>query len=131
MNKKIYLIPILIALFSSIAAFAAKPSFVGIYSSFHYSEKSGDIVGMEIQIIPNPIGYSAIVQASEGAPAFPEVYRINIKENSFKLDIPKTSACGLMPGEYSGSFKDNALVLSGPTPPGRKYILAKGKSFWE
>ena len=110
---------------------AERPSFVGIYSSFHYSEKSGDLVGMEIQIIPDPIGYSAIVQASEGAPAFPEVYRINIKGKSFKLDIPKSSSCGLVPGEYSGTFNEMTLILKGQNSPSRKYALPKGKSFWQ
>lgn len=129
--RKILILSLLIYLLSPIIVSAEKSSLAGIYSSFRYSDKSGDIVGMEIQLIPNPIGYSAIVQASEGAPAFPEAYRIKASGNTFTLIIPEKSVCGLMPGIYSGTVTKKALILNSPKPLNRKYYLPKGRSFWQ
>jgi len=52
---------------------AGHPSFAvdgdaGAFLSIFLSEKSGDISGAGIQIVPNPKGYSLVVQASERAP---------------------------------------------------------------
>lgn len=126
-------------LFSAIAFVAFIPassltsdiSVTGIYSSFKHSSKSGDIVGMEIHIVPNPVGYSAIIQGSEGAPAFPEVVRLKVSNRLIEFVIPKKSACGLLPGNYTGSINSDGLNLKGPAPNYREYYLPRGRSFWQ
>ena len=61
---------ILLVLITAAIASAEDDSVTGFFSTFHVSPKSGDISGAEIHIVPNPIGFSAIVQASEGRQVF-------------------------------------------------------------
>ena len=108
-----------------------KSEIIGIYSSFKISSESGDIVGIEINIIPNPIGHSAIIQGSEGAPAFPVVEKLTVSKNNIEFNISENAACGLLPGKYKGVVKSDSLILDGPGPSFKKYNLRKGKSFWQ
>ena len=119
-----------ITLFISLSFFCSvKKSITGIYSSFEYSNNSGDIIGMEAYIVPNPNGFSIIIQASEGAPAFPEIFNLLVSEDLITFEIPNNSACGLLPGIYSGIIEENSLYLKSPNKT--MFYLKRGKSFWQ
>jgi len=120
---------ILIALSSS--SEASDREVTGLFSTFRLSEKSGDIVGAEIHIVPNPKGYSAIVQGSEGAPGFPEVVTLSVKGKTVTFAIPPNSASGLPPGKYIGRVTREGLLLDGPTERFKKYQMPRKKSYWQ
>ena len=103
----------------------------GLFSTFRHRGKSGDISGAEIHVVPNPKGYSAIVQASEGAPGFPEVVDVAAKGTTLVFTIPKTSASGFSPGIYNGTVTKEGLRLRGPKGFYEDYFLPRKKSFWQ
>jgi hypothetical protein len=120
-----------VALLASAHTLAAdEHSVVGIYSSFESSQESGDIVGMELHIVPDPTGYSAIVQASEGAPGYPVVVHVAVEGRSIRFEIPSPSKCGLAPGIYSGTVSADGLLLNGPGWESAR-LLKRGKSYWQ
>ena len=110
--------------------FAEKSAVTGLFSTFHLSESSGDLVGVEIHIVPNPVGYSAIVQGSEGAPGFPEVVSVTVKATSIEFVIPRESGSGLPPGRYTGTITKDDLKLEGPTSHYKNYLIPRAASFW-
>ncbi len=79
----------LVALLAAQSTFSADGAVTGLFSTFGLSGKPGDISGAEIHIVPNPKGYSAIVQASEGAPGFPEVVDVVAKRATLVFAIPQ------------------------------------------
>lgn len=110
--------------------FAEESAVTGLFSTFRLGEHSGDIVGAEIHIVPNPTGYSAIVQGSEGAPGFPEVVSLTVTANRIEFVIPQTSASGLPPGRYSGTITKDGLRLDGPTDHYKNYVMPRKNSYW-
>ncbi len=112
----------------SVAVQAGDTQVVGTYSSFRVSARSGDLGGLEISIVPDPIGHSAVVQGSEGAPAFPVVVPVTVAGSRIEFTIPEPSRCGLAPGTYSGVVSPTALDLSGPPPFSTK--LPRKRSYW-
>ena len=100
----------------------------GLYSSFHQSQQSGDIVGMEIHIVPNPTGYSAIVQASEGAPGTPEVFSLKVSGKIIEFTVLKESKTGLQPGAYRAEVTNANLKITGPN---KFYEIPRKESFWQ
>jgi len=102
----------------------------GLFSTFRLSENSGDIVGAEIHIVPNPVGYSRIVQASEGAPGFPEVLSLTVKGNSIEFLVPRKSASGLPPGKYVGTITKDGLRLQGLSDHYKNYVMPRTNSYW-
>src|SRR6266849_3018557 len=92
-------------------SFAADGDVTGLFSTFVLGGRSGDISGAEIHIVPNPKGYSAVVQASEGAPGFPEVVDVVVKGTTLVFTIPAVSASGFSPGTYNGTVSKEGLRL--------------------
>jgi len=117
----------------SVSAFAhaEQPNITGMFSTFLHSEKSGDISGAEIHIVPNPIGFSAVVQASEGYTGFPEVVSLTVKASTVEFTIPEQSASGFAPGKYTGTISNKGILLHGPTGLYQEYFLPRAKSLWQ
>lgn len=129
--KLIHLIIILAAFFTASSAYAENRNVTGLFSTFHINEKSGDISGAEIHIVPNPVGYSAIVQASEGAPGYPEVISLSVKGNDVEFTVPENSASGFEPGKYVGSVSNNGILLHGPKGFYGELFLPRSRSLWQ
>lgn len=100
----------------------------GTFSSFMLSSQSGDIVGMQIHIVPTPKGYSAIVQGSEGAPGYPEVFEVDHQNTNITFATPESTATGVRSGPYKGNISEIGLSLQGPT---RNYELTRKPSYWQ
>ena len=132
---KVFIIPIILIIafmtFLPRSAVTSDGVVTGIFSTFRLSEKSGDIVGAEIHIVPNPKGYSAIVQGSEGAPGFPEVVTLSVEGNTITFTISSNSASGLPPGKYIGRVTRKGLLLNGPTESYKQYEMPRKKSYFQ
>ena len=110
--------------------FAGESGVTGLFSTLRMSEASGDLVGVEIHIVPNPVGYSAIVQGSEGAPGFPEVVTVTVQARTIDFVIRDGSGSGLPPGKYSGTIVREGLRLNGPTEHYKNYLIPRATSYW-
>ena len=99
----------------------------GTYSSLFYHEEAGDLLGIEILILPaattgSDFKYNAVVQIAEGGA--PDVFVIPLKEldsASFVLELP------------SGTKLIAKRELEGLTitwPHGDVDELKKGQSYW-
>lgn len=106
-------------------------SIAGIYSSLHLGEQSGDTSGIEIHVIPNPTGYTLLIQAAEGAPAYPELYPLQVVGNDFQFVIPQGAKCGLVADTYIGTITTDALSFHGTHPGKVLFILPRGDSYWQ
>jgi hypothetical protein len=106
----------------------ASDQVTGSFSNFRISERSGDFVGMELHVVPNPTGYSVVVHASEGAPAYPETYTIEVIEDGFTFLLADSAKCGLPPGKYRAKVVDNSLHLSGPY---KSWDVPRRQSYWQ
>jgi len=103
----------------------------GLFSTLRLSERSGDITGAEVHIVPNPKGFSAIVQASEGAPGLPEVLEVRLSGTTVIFSVPENSASGFVPGQYRGTVTKKGLQLRGPRGSYENYFLPRKPSFWQ
>ncbi len=99
----------------------------GFFSSFRVSERSGDLVGMELHVVPDPTGYSIVIHASEGAPAYPETYHVRVEGDKVAFTIPENTKCGLPPGKYRAKIKAKVLELTGPY---KRWVVPRKSSFW-
>src|SRR5438445_13277194 len=118
----------LVALLAGQSAFSADGDVTGLFSTFGLSGKPGDISGAEIHIVLNPKGYSAVVQASEGAPGFPEVVDVVVKGTTLVFTIPVDSASGFSPGTYNGTVSKDGLRLRGRSGLYGDYFLRRKRS---
>lgn len=99
----------------------------GIYSDLYYNSDGGDLLGMELVIIPNDSGYVACVQIAEGGSPFVIVVPISIIGAKVEFTIPQGSQYG---GEhFAGYLSGRKLVLH--WAKGQEETLLRGKSYWQ
>lgn len=102
----------------------------GIYSSLRYIEEAGDLLGMEVLVVPSqqrgsPL--SAFIQVSEGgAPALAIVDFVE-KNGKVEFVIPPGGTYGGL--KFTGTFSKGELVLKWPN--GDEEHLKRGKSYWQ
>lgn len=104
---------------------AEESSIFGIFSSFHKSPVSGDLVGVEIHVLPHP---AIVVQGSVGHAGVPELFKVKILENNILFKIPKGSKTGLPPGYYEATVSKDKMVLVGSA---YKSEIPRNKSYWK
>jgi len=122
MKTKICSLFILILI--SVTAHAEKTEIFGVFSSFHESPTSGDLVGEEIHVLPHP---AIVVQGSEGRAGEPELFNVRIIGNNILFKIPEGSMTGLPPGHYEATITKSKMILVGPK---YKREIPRRKSYW-
>jgi hypothetical protein len=102
----------------------------GTYSSLRYIEEAGDLLGMEVLVVPSQRAgspYSALVQISEGgAPALAIVDFVE-KNGEVEFVIPPGGIYAGM--KFTGALSKGELVLKWPS--GDEEHLKRGKSYWQ
>ena len=102
----------------------------GIFSTFRVSERSGDIVGMELMLLGGADGLYAVVQGSEGAPGTPVVVRVAVRGDTIEFEVPVSCPCGMLDGTYRGQVDADGIALEGPgNRPVRR--IPRTDSFWQ
>jgi hypothetical protein len=97
----------------------------GIYSNLHYNDEGGDLLGMELLIIPAKSGYVACVQVAEGGAPFVAVVPIAVSGAQVQFILPASYG-----GQHiTGSFTGAKLVLH--WQKGQQEVLIRGKSYWQ
>jgi len=97
----------------------------GTYSNLRYNGEAGDLLGMELLIIPARSGYVACVQVAEGGAPFVAVVPISVSGTQMQFTMPASYG-----GQHiTGSFTGTKLVLH--WPQGQQEVLLRGKSYWQ
>lgn len=126
---------VLLCLVSGIAnAATCRPT--GIFSDLYYNEEAGDLLGMEMEIIPDErTGFKAFIQLAEGGAPFAIIVPLSIRNSHVEFTIPKESS------DYGGAHFIGTLSCAGITgnwgdgmqgfAGGKEEILKRGKSYWQ
>jgi hypothetical protein len=128
MRKNILWFVALVALASVASAQNGRPTVSGIYSDLEYNQEGGDLLGMELLIIPSdPSGYRALVQIAEGGPPFAVIVPLLVDGSHVEFTLPAGSAYS---GEhFVGTLSSTKLVLH--FSQGKEETLKRGKSYWQ
>lgn len=102
----------------------------GMYSSLASSQHSGDLVGMEIFVVPGANGLYGVLQGSEGAPGTPIVVPLQVTGNSVRFSIPPSCSCALPSGEYVAELSRSGAKVRGPGQFGERQ-LPRTSSYWQ
>jgi hypothetical protein len=114
---------------------AAEPSgstgpLPGMYSSLTNSQRSGDIVGMELFVVPGGNGWHGVLQGSEGAPGIPMVVPLQTSGASVRFSVPPNCSCALPPGDYTAELSRSGAKVRGPLQFGERQ-LPRTTSYWQ
>jgi len=115
------------ALAPALSAPQVHPRVPGVYSDLHYNSEGGDLLGMELLIIPSdPSGYRAFVQIAEGGAPFAVIVPLLVDGSRVEFTLPAGSAYS---GEhFIGTLSSTKLVLR--WGQGQQETLLRSKSYW-
>jgi hypothetical protein len=101
----------------------------GTYSSLAFDDESGsgDLLGTEIQIIPQYGSARVLFQCAQGVPSEPLLIVAKVTATTVDFNIPD-SPQGMCPGRYHGTLTKNGLQLS--LNGKRTEVLPRTKSYW-
>jgi len=116
---------VLIAFTANASAQQSHLRVTGIYSDLHLS--SGDLLGIELLIIPAKSGYQAFVQIAEGDVPYAAVVPVIVEGAGFDFTLPVGS---MYSGQhFEGSFTPWGLVLK--WGHGQTEVLRRRRSYWQ
>jgi hypothetical protein len=113
------------------ATAATSPRISGIYSDLAYNVEGGDLVGVELLVVPTrsdkePL-WQAFVQIAEGDAPFCAVVSLAISGAKVAFTLPPGGALGGL--HFTGTISSTEIVLT--TPGGQIEHLRRGKSYWQ
>lgn len=102
----------------------------GTYSSFEFNEEGGDLVGIEIRLIPTRVGLKAVVQVAEGGAGDIDLVAVTETNGEVRFDVPTP---GSAPAKFKGriSVSGMAGTLSYPSGATENIVLKRTSSYWE
>jgi hypothetical protein len=128
MRKNTLWFVVLLALVSVASAQNGRPRISGVYTDLEYNQEGGDLLGMELLIIPSdPSGYRAFVQIAEGGPPFAVIVPLLVDGSHVEFTLPASSAYS--GDHFVGTLSSTKLVLH--SPRGKDETLNRGKSYWQ
>jgi hypothetical protein len=127
MRSWLYLALLLPICVSAADADAAKDTVTGIYSDLYYNQEGGDLLGMELLIVPGPSGYSAFVQIAEGGAPYTAIVPIHIAGDKVSFALPPGDEYGGI--KFEGTWNKTALTIKWPA--GTQEVLKRGRSYWQ
>ena len=103
----------------------------GIYSNLAYNEEGGDLLGMELLILPSghdpETAYSVFVQIAESGAPFLVVVPLKVTGTKIEFTLPPSGAYS--GAHFVGTFKGGELVVR--WSQGTEEHLKHGKSYWQ
>lgn len=110
---------------------AADARMSGIYSDMSYNAEGGDLLGMELMIVPTPEGgYTAFVQIAEGGAPAVALVPLTVSGSRIEFTMPGTGGhfVGVITGDsLVGHWTEGQLSSTG----GKEEHLKRGKSYWQ
>ena len=100
----------------------------GLYTNLRYIEEAGDLLGMELLVVPQPNGqWSAFVQISEGGAPYAALVPLAVHGSKVEFTLP---AGGDFPNEhFSGRLYKDRMVVH--WSHGDTEVLKRGRSYWQ
>lgn len=99
----------------------------GVYSNLRYNKEGGDLLGMELLVIPSATGYTAFVQIAEGGTPYTAIVPVAVAGSRISFTLPSEGAYG--GARIDGELKGASLVINWPA--GTNETLRRGKSYWQ
>jgi len=109
-----------------------KLKYAGTFSNLEYNQEGGDLLGMEIKIVPTKKGYQGALQIAEGGPSELMVVDVFFEKDNVKFEIPKSYSIyggGVFEGKIDSKGIKGALRFEGTE--GDKEILTRGRGYWD
>jgi hypothetical protein len=109
-----------------------KVKYAGTFSNLEYNQEGGDLLGMEIKIVPTKKGYQGALQIAEGGPSELMVVDVSFEKDNVKFEIPKAySVYG--GGVFEGKIDSKGIkgTLRFKETEGEKEILTRGRGYWD
>lgn len=136
MRKWISLLVLLSVLTTGSSAQEAKHRVTGIYSDLYYNSEAGDLLGMELLVVPGPSttapDYVAFVQIAEGGAPYTAVVPFVVAGSRIEFTLPSGDPA------YSGTHFVGVVTKSAVTlhqekgsEKGQAETLKRGKSYWQ
>lgn len=121
---------------SSAVAQDAKQHVTGIYSDLYYNKEAGDLLGMELLVVPGPSttapDYTVFVQIAEGGAPYTAVVPFIVQGSHIEFTLPTgdPSYSGM---HFVGVLTKSAVVLhlEKGNEKGEEESLGRGKSCWQ
>jgi hypothetical protein len=107
------------------------PKVIGTYSSFVYNAEGGDLLGIEVHIVPTRHGIKAIVQAAEGEPGDIEVADLNQGAGGIlSFNVPMIGQTGVtFEGRVTADGLKGKLIY--PSGTSQEVFLKRAMSYWD
>ena len=122
---------VLMSPFCWAVALAAPLKVSGIYSDLTFNVEGGDLLGMEVLIVPAKSGadprWQAVVQIAEGGSPYCAVVSLTVSGSRIEFTLPTGGTYGGM--HFAGTIANDAIQLL--TPSGKVERLRRGKSYWQ
>jgi hypothetical protein len=112
---------------------AAEPSRVsGIYSNLHWNAEGGDLIGIELFVVPRGTGggepaWSVFVQIAQGGAPCAAVLPLTVTGDRIEFTLPKGSTCAGL--HFVGALSPTEISLRWDA--GTVEHLKRGKSYWQ
>lgn len=111
------------------ASSATQTSIRGIYSSLRYNSEGGDLLGMELLILPGhgDSEWTVVAQIAEGGAPCVSVASLRVTGENVEFTLPKEGQCGEI--HLRGKLTGQDLEFKA----GFEQIehLKRGKSYWQ
>jgi len=103
----------------------------GIYSDLAWNDLGGDLLGMELMIVPREskgdLAWSAFVQLAEGGAPYTAIVPLTISGDTIEFTLPPGEVYGGL--HFTGKISSTDILLNGPS--GQVEVLRRGKSYWQ
>ncbi len=102
----------------------------GTYTSMHFNEEGGDVLGEELKIVVGKQGYQGALQFANGEPEDLLVVDIIVDQKKISFRVPDASEEA---GYFTGTIEDGMIkgVFAYKGGATETVILKKGKSYWD
>ena len=108
-------------------------STTGVYSDMCYSERSGDIGGMEIFVVKSSGEYYVLFQNAQGTVEKPVLVKAKVENCIIEFELPENGL--LISGKFKGVIDKNGIKGRfegyGKTSSYSNVILKRQTSFWQ
>jgi hypothetical protein len=127
MNPRIGIFVLLLTSLVAAQSVQRKGVAFGSFSSLRYLGETGDVVGMELLVMPNMSSSYVVLQCAEGAPSEPVL--VPAKVSGTKIEFTVKQLGGDCNGEYRGDANTKGMILKRSSANHPEFLLRK-KSYW-